>query len=209
MILAATVSSVLSLAGTQAYANLVQNPGFESGDFTGWTVSGNISVFAGGAHSGTYSASFDDASSIGSLDQTIVTTPGDVYDISFWLYADTQGGINVSGSFGSDTFYSVNNLHNGSYIQITANDVSLTSSSTLLHLTFQDIGSDSSGYLDDISVTDVTPAGVPDAASTAGLLMLGLAGLAGFNLSFRRARRSFPVNPANSPGCSGMNVSRD
>jgi hypothetical protein len=51
MILAATVSSVLSLAGTQAYANLVQNPGFESGDFTGWTVSGNISVFAGGAHS--------------------------------------------------------------------------------------------------------------------------------------------------------------
>ena len=31
--------------------------------------------------------------------------------------------------------------------------------------------------LDDISVTDVTPAGVPDAASTAGLLGLGLAGL--------------------------------
>jgi hypothetical protein len=31
--------------------------------------------------------------------------------------------------------------------------------------------------LDDISVTDVTPTGVPDAASTAGLLGLGLTGL--------------------------------
>jgi hypothetical protein len=152
-------------------------------------VSGNIIVFAGGAHSGTYSASFDDASSIGSLDQTIATTPGDVYDISFWLSADTQGGINVSGSFGSDTFYSVNSLHNGSYIQITANDLLGTGSSTLLHLTFQDIGSVSSGYLDDISVTDVTPAGVPDAASTAGLLGLGLAGL----LALRR-RLAVPVS---------------
>ena len=185
----AIVLGVLTLAGAQACANLVQNPGFETGDFTGWTVSGDISAFAGGAHSDTYSASFDGAISAGSLDQTIATTPGDVYDISFWLFGYTQGGINVSGSFGSDTFYSVNDLHNGSYIQITANDVLGTGSSTLLHLTFQDIGSDSSGYLDDISVTDVTPAGVPDAASTAGLLGLGLAGL----LALRR-RLAVPVS---------------
>ncbi len=186
------VFSVLTLAGTQAYANLVQNPGFETGDFTGWTVSGDISI-GGNVHSGTYSADFNDAQSAGFLNQNIATTPGDVYDISFWLFSDTQGGINISGTFGSDTFYSVNNLHTGSYIQITANNVSATSFSTLLQLTFQDIGSDSFGSLDDISVTDVTPAGVPDAASTAGLLWIGLAGLAGFNLSFRRARRSFPV----------------
>jgi hypothetical protein len=45
--------------------------------------------------------------------------------------------------------------------------------------------------LDDISVTDVTPAGVPDAASTAGLLGLGLAGL----LALRR-RMAVPVSLA-------------
>ena len=64
------ILSAWGLAGLQAYANLVQNPGFETGDFTGWTVSGDISAFAGSAHSGTYSAAFDDAISQGSLTKT-------------------------------------------------------------------------------------------------------------------------------------------
>jgi hypothetical protein len=178
-----------ALAGLHAHANLVQNPGFETGNFTDWTVSGQIGVFSGGAHSGTYSASFDDALSAGFLDQNIATTPGDIYDISFWLFSDTEGGINFSGSFGGDTFYSVNDLSGSPYTQITANGVSGTGSSTLLHLTFQDVSPDSFGALDDISVTDVTAAGVPDIASTAGLLGLGLVGL----MTLRRSL-SVPVS---------------
>lgn len=49
---------------------------------------------------------------------------------------------------------------------------------------------------------------VPDVSNTAVLLWIVLAGLAGFNLRLRRARRSLPVNPASSHGCSGVSVSR-
>jgi hypothetical protein len=59
-------------------------------------------------------------------------------------------------------------------------------------------------YLNGIAPTST----VPDISNTAVLLCFGLAGLAGFNLSFRRARRSLLVNPTNSPGCPGVSVSR-
>ena len=184
----AIMLGALALAGAQAHANLVQNPGFETGDFTDWTVSGNIGVFPGGANSGTYSASFTGAISGGYLNQNIATTTGDVYDISFWLESDGQ--ISFSASFGSDTFYSINNVDIGSpYTEVTVNNVSAAGASTLLHLTFQESGADSFGALDDISVTDVTPVGVPDSASTAGLLGLALAGL----LALRR-RLAAPVS---------------
>ena len=51
---------VVSLAsGTATSANLVSNPGFETGDFTAWTQSGNTDfTFVDGLpHSGEFAAS--------------------------------------------------------------------------------------------------------------------------------------------------------
>ncbi len=73
--------------------NLVANCGFETGDFTGWTQSGNLEAtgvatagFAGyDPNSGTYFADLGPVGSDGFLSQTLATTPGDTYTISWYL----------------------------------------------------------------------------------------------------------------------------
>lgn len=71
----------------------VLNGGFESGDFSYWTLSGNSaagfnSVDDGTAvlpHSGNYVATFGQIGSLGTLSQTLTTRPGQTYLLSFWL----------------------------------------------------------------------------------------------------------------------------
>lgn len=65
------------------------NPGFETGDFTGWTRSGNLgatSVNSSGPHSGTYQAALGPVGSLGYIAQDIATTAGSAYDVTFYLY---------------------------------------------------------------------------------------------------------------------------
>lgn len=177
MILAATVSSVLSLAGTQAHANLVQNPGFESGDFSGWTI-GNPASFNYGSsvlstdpHSGTHSAFLEAAPGTATLSQAIPVNAGDVYDVSFWLATVSGDGSSFGAYFGGVLLLSGAGSGAG-YNEY--NYTGLAAGTGVISFSF---ARDDAFELDDISVTDVTPTGVPDAASTAGLLGLGLTGL--------------------------------
>ena len=74
----------------QPVQNLVQNPGFETGDFTGWNVYTGIYSYAAVetnlVHSGSYSANFGvENGDTGFLGQTLSTEVGASYSISFWL----------------------------------------------------------------------------------------------------------------------------
>jgi hypothetical protein len=74
-----------------AEANLINNGGFENGDFSGWTQSGNTGatgVESGTSHSGSYSAAFGPVGSDGFITQNIATTPGAQYTLDFWLQND-------------------------------------------------------------------------------------------------------------------------
>ena len=78
--------TVYSVGGGQ----VVQNGGFETGDFSGWIQSGNTSLTAVttnaiAVHSGTYGAQCGPSGSPGFLSQTLPTVPGAAYVISAWL----------------------------------------------------------------------------------------------------------------------------
>jgi Immunoglobulin I-set domain len=72
------------------YTPLVQNGDFESGDFSNWTSSGNLSSTSVSSsptyvHSGNYAAILGPVGSLGYLSQTVPTLPGQSYLLSFWL----------------------------------------------------------------------------------------------------------------------------
>ena len=74
-ILAAASFAVAGIASAQ---NLLDNPGFETGDFSGWTRSGNsgfTSIITSPVNSGSYAASFGPIGSEGYISQILVTNP--------------------------------------------------------------------------------------------------------------------------------------
>jgi hypothetical protein len=75
---------------------LVQNGGFETGDFSFWTATGDFSYCAVStsplyAHSGRYGASLGPPGALSYLSQTLPTTPGQLYLLSLWL--DSPDGL--------------------------------------------------------------------------------------------------------------------
>jgi hypothetical protein len=81
--------------GFAASANLLTNPGFETGTLNGWDSNGYSIGQDADAHSGAYGAARDIATGIGSgayfiMDQSVPVTPGLSYDASCWMrYAGT------------------------------------------------------------------------------------------------------------------------
>jgi hypothetical protein len=86
--------------GRSAAANLVANPGFETGDFTGWTVTGNgIGIDTVFPNTGNFDAFFGALttdSNPGVLSQILATRAGQSYTLSFTIL-DEAG-------FSGDTF---------------------------------------------------------------------------------------------------------
>jgi hypothetical protein len=169
------IIAVLASVALTARANLVTNPGFETGDFTGWTQFGDTS-FSGVAgtfdgqppHSGNFQGYFGPSGSVGGIDQTIATSPG-TYTIDFWL---AQGPSSSTNSF----YVSFNGVHlldltNSPpfpYTEYTFTGTA-TGSSTVLEFGFYN--PPVYWYLDDVSVNAVPEPG------TLGLIALGGLGL--------------------------------
>ena len=159
-----------ALEGTLARAdNLVANPGFETGDLTSWTISGVDSspgdngiyygVDKSDAYSGSYGAYFGPVGGVLDLTQTLATTPGTTYTVSFWLaqVPATPAGYTNSFllSFGGNTLFSQTDLAGSNYTGYSYTGVA-SSASTVLQFAFRD----DTGFfsLDDVSVSGTTAA---------------------------------------------------
>jgi flagellin len=168
-----------NLIASADLVNLVVNPGFETGNFAGWTQSGNTD-FTGVAGSAalppsSFGAFFGPQGSLGFLSQNLVTDPGASYDLTFWLL--NQGGtpnqFQASWNGSVITGSLMNNAAAFDYTQFTFQGLLATGSSTVLEFGFRQ--DPSFWFLDDVSVTR---ASVPEPLSSLwlGLTLAGMLG---------------------------------
>ena len=181
---------LVSVTAPLTAANIVANPGFETGDFTGWIPGGDtsftfISTTADFVHSGTYGAGFGPFFFDGTLSQSLATTAGQPYVLSFWLANLGDVPNHFSVAWDGQVLFSFLDAVSFPYQQHSYN-VTASGPSTAIDFTFYDFPSFLA--LDDVSV-DIPAAGndplaTPEPA-TLGLLLGGL-GMVGIGVLRRR-----------------------
>ncbi len=182
--LSAVAFAALAFAAPATATDLVTNGGFETGDFTGWTTFGQTDhegVDTTSAHSGVYGAYFGQVGGTGGIQQTLSTTPGQTYTVSFWLA--NGGGTPNSFDFSFDGISELSFVNDGGFTYTFETfDLTASTASTLLSFTFRQ--DPSYWRLDDVSV-QAAVSGVPEPATWA-MMILGF-GAAGFVLRRRKA----------------------
>jgi PEP-CTERM motif len=181
------VTGVLCVAlSGQALAdgNLVANPGFETGDFTGWTQGGNTEGTAVvpsqppffPSHSGNFLAILGPVGSDGTLSQDVATTAGQSYTFSWFLGSDGGTPSDFSAIWNGAIIFSETNLPptSGAYTAFTFTDVA--TGPTTIMFSFRD---DPGGLsFDDVSVTASAAIPEPSSLVLAGIGILTFAGSA-------------------------------
>ena len=172
-----TIYAGIGVAFSTKAANIVTNPGFETGDFTGWTLSGTDSstsdngiyygVDSQDAHSGAFGAYFGPVGGILDLTQTLTTVPGTTYAVTFWLSESPDTPAPYVNSFvaslGGITLASLSNTNGADYTEYTAT-ATVSSATSILGFGFRD----DTGFfsLDDISVSPGTSVVTPEPATS-------------------------------------------
>lgn len=98
----------LCLSGaTASHANLLLNGGFETGDFTNWTVSGpTLPSVVSDPHTGSFSTSFTGSGPLLNwIGQSISVNSGWNYEVSLWVKNNGIGDDRFKVILGGDTLY--------------------------------------------------------------------------------------------------------
>jgi hypothetical protein len=161
--------------------NLVTNGGFETGNFNGWTLTGDrgddsvITGHAGAAriHGDIHAAQLG-PNNLVFLTQSLATNPGVNYTLSFWVSNPLTGATGTEWlvKVGGNTLADVTNPPQGVYQNFTFT-FTATLNSTELQFGFKNPHTATMPgefYLDDVSVTPTNPtAGTPFQATVTSL----------------------------------------
>jgi hypothetical protein len=154
---------------------ILNNGGFETGDFTSWTETGtttymSVSTTASYVHSGTHGAELGPSGAVSYLSQNLVTTPGANYLLSCWLTNPKSGTPNqFLAQWNGVTIYNQTNLPALAWTNLQFL-VTATGTSTALQFGFRN---DPAYFgFDDVSVTPVAPLTFKSTARSAGNFQL-------------------------------------
>jgi hypothetical protein len=181
-------------------SEIVVNGGFEMGTENWWDFSGNVtsdtqvsSGKSGYIHSGSYGLQSGPAGSLVYLSQTLHTTPGMTYVLSFWLDSpDGKTPNEFVASWNGATLLDQTNLAAVGWINhqftVTATDIS-----TVLQFGIRD----DNAYLglDDISVTRMVQPATGASSSGTNLVIAGNNGL--FGVRYRTLMSTNLAQPRN------------
>lgn len=166
------------------FSLLIQNGGFETGDFFGWSQTGNfasssVTTTSPSVLAGRYGAKLASAGSLISLSQTVTTIPGAAYLLSFWL--NSPDGVTPNefaalwngGALFDQTNLGAIGWTNFQYI------VKATNTSTVLQFKFRD-DSSSLGF-DAVTLTQVPVPAFQSVINTNGAVALTWSTLPGLS----------------------------
>jgi hypothetical protein len=169
-----TGSFVVFIIPTIASADVVFNGGFETGDFTGWILSGNPipgKVDTTNPHSGSFAADLNALGSQSFMAQPLTTTPGAMYNLAYFLdiSPDSTGGpVEFLAQINGVTVFDQTNIPPQPYTRYSFAFVA-TGASTEIKFGFRN--DPGAFFLDDVSVT-----AVPEPSSIwLGLLVIAFA----------------------------------
>lgn len=181
-----------TFSGAGASTNLLINGSFETGDFTGWTLSGNIvdTMVEGRLNGvdpedGNFQAVTGAVGSLNLISQTFSDVSDATYEVSLWEASEGGSPSEFDVAINGTDFIDISPVPMSGYAQFT--------------FTFTGTGSDMLSisnrndpnfqFIDNVSVTSV--AAVPEPSTWAMFLLgFGALGLAAFRKRLEFSRRS-------------------
>ncbi len=169
--------AVCAIAGSAQATELVSNGGFETGDFTGWTLFGNpgfrfVTTGTFYPHTGSFGAGFGAIGSEGGVSQTLTTvSAGQTVHISYWLRNSGGDPNSFTFSLGGSTFATATDIGGFDY---TLFEFDVVAPSDAPELSFGFRQDPSFFGFDDVSATVAVPFPAAGGIGLAGMALVGM-----------------------------------